>query len=132
MPVTEGGTILATYGAPPEKDPDPRSALLAEIARTEAAVEWLQQEVAALEADALVKGTRFVRTVTDNDGSKVTTAEAGVVRHGLVALYLEERHHLRGLCRDAMRMEIEDDSGVSGLDELAARRAADRRTDSTG
>lgn len=123
---------MATYGLPSDEAQDPRSVVLAEIARTTAAVEWLAAEVGSLSPEALVKGTRFVRTTTDAEGNKVTVAEAGVVRHGLLALYLEERHHLRGLCRDAMRMDIEDDGEVSPLDELAARRAADRNSDPPG
>lgn len=115
-----------TYGTAGAEQ-DPRAVLLAEIARTTAAVEWLAEQVKALDVDQLVKGTKFVRTTTTADGEKTTTAEAGVIRHGLIALYLEERHHLRGLCRDAMRMDIEEDTGVSRLDELAQRRAADRR-----
>lgn len=120
---------MSTYGTPDEADVDPKAVLVAEIARTEAAVAWLAERIGALDPDSLVKGTKFVRTTTNAEGEKTTTAEAGVVRHGLVALYLEERHHLRGLCRDALRMDIEEDTGVSRLDELAARRAADRRPD---
>lgn len=118
---------MSTYGTTSPDVPDPKAVLVAEIARTEAAVTWLAERIADLDPDSLVKGTKFVRTTTNSDGEKTTTAEAGVVRHGLVALYLEERHHLRGLCRDALRMDLDDDTGVSRLDELAARRAADRR-----
>lgn len=117
---------MATYGTRNGGTPDPRAALLAEIARTEAAIEWLRVQVEALGPDDLVGGTRFVRTRTKSDGEETTTTEAGVVRHGLVALYLEERHHLRGLCRDALRSDVEDQTGVSALDELASRRASAR------
>jgi len=113
----------------PEPGTDPREVLLAEIARTQAAVEWLAGQVAALDTDALIKGTRYVRTTTTEDGKRKTVAEAGTARHELLALYMEERHHLRGLCRDALRVDLEEDDGVSALDELAARRAADRRPD---
>jgi hypothetical protein len=93
-------------------------------------VEWLAEQVAALGSDALVKGTRFVRTTTDAAGNRTTVAEAGAARHELLALFLDERRHLRALCRDALRNELfgDDDSGEpSALDELAARRAAERK-----
>lgn len=124
---------MNTYGTSGESV-DPASALLAEIARTTAAVEWLAGEVAALGAEALVKGTRYVRTTTDKDGIKTTVAEAGTVRHGLLSLYIEERRHLHELCRSALRLRIDEtvEEEVSLLDELAARRAAARMPNTSG
>ena len=126
--------MSGTYGTAGDQAPDPAEVLLAEIARTTAAVQWLHEQVSTLGAEALVKGTRFVRTTTDDNGKKVTVAEAGVVRHGLLTLYLEERQHLRALCRDALRIRPEEDTGegVSLLDELAARRATARHADTSG
>lgn len=124
---------MSTYGIANPSEPDPRAVLLAEMARTTAAVEWLHEQISALGPEALVKGTRFVRTTTDEDGRKVTVAEAGTVRHGLLALYIDERRHLHELCRDALRLGIDEqaEEGVNLLDELAARRAATRPSDPT-
>ena len=90
-----------TYGTA-KKDLDARAALDEEIRRTAGAVDWLQEQVAALEPDQLTKGTKFVRTTTAADGSKTTVAEAGVARHELLQLLIEERRHLHALCRDAL------------------------------
>lgn len=125
---------MTTYGNGSTPSTDPVAVLLAEITRTAAAVEWLGEQVATLGPEALVKGTRFVRTTTNEAGEKVTVAEAGTVRHGLLALYIEERRHLHELCRDALRLRINEDQseGASLLDELAARREAARRPDASG
>ena len=90
-----------TYGAA-KTGLDARAALDDEIRRTAGAIEWLQTQVAALEPDQLTKGTKFVRTTTAPGGEKTTVAEAGVARHELLQLLIEERRHLHALCRDAL------------------------------
>jgi hypothetical protein len=103
----------ATYGGTP-RPITTKAALAAEIARTNAAVEWLQGQIAALAPTDLIRGTKFVRrTESEKDGTSTTT-EAGAVRHELLALYLEERRHLHALIRD----------GLAHLDADDARRAA--------
>jgi hypothetical protein len=89
----------ATYGTPVSLAA--RDALLAELARTNAAVEWLRGEVAKLTPDQLIRGTRYVRR-TEKDGDVATTTEAGAARHEFLALYMEERRFLRQLVIDAL------------------------------
>lgn len=103
-----------TYGTP--ETLTARDALLAELGRTSGAVEWLRTQVAALEPDQLVRGTRYVRR-TEKDGEVATTTEAGAARHELLQLYMEERRFLHALCRDALAMK---DSPAA---RLAARAA---------
>jgi hypothetical protein len=93
---------VTTYGTPPE-GLTARDALLAELARTSGAVEWLRGQVAELQPDQLVRGTKYVRR-TEKDGEVATTTEAGAARHELLALYMEERRFLHALCRDALAM----------------------------
>lgn len=93
-----------TYGTPQE-GLTARAALDEEIRRTAGAISWLQVQVAELNPEHLTKGTKFVRTVTASDGTKSTVAEAGMARHPLLQLLIEERKHLHALCRDALAVD---------------------------
>jgi hypothetical protein len=108
MPTREQTSASArTYGTP-NAAITPREALLAEIARTTGAIEWLQQEIAQLEPEQLYRGTRSVKRVDNGDGGTRTTTEAGSTRHELLALFIEERRHLHALCRDALSLKQPD------------------------
>lgn len=102
----------ATYGT--ARPIGTKAALSAEIARTNAAVEWLHTQIGALTPDQLIRGTKFVRRTQSEKDGESTVTEAGAVRHELLALYLEERRHLHALIRD----------GLAHLDADDARRAA--------
>lgn len=91
-----------TYGTPAQVTA--HEALLAEIARTSGAVEWLQAQVAELSPDQLIRGTRSVKRTEDATGTKTVT-EAGTARHELLQLLIEERRHLHALCRDALNVK---------------------------
>lgn len=94
-----------TYGAALPVPISPHAALLAEIARTNAAVEWLAAQVGELKPEALHRGTKSVRRTEDSDGSVKTVTEAGNVRHELLSLFIEERRHLHALCRDVLSVK---------------------------
>ncbi len=103
VPAVPGSRMSApTYGTPEPRAA--RDALLGELARTEAAVEWLREQVAQLEPEQLVRGTKYVRR-TEKDGEIATTTEAGAARHELLQLYMEERRFLHALCRDALAIK---------------------------
>lgn len=91
-----------TYGTAAVNPLAPQEALLAEIARTNAAVEWLAGQVGELKPEQLVRGTKSIRRTEESDGSVKTVTEAGSARHELLALFIEERRHLHALCRDAL------------------------------
>lgn len=91
-----------TYGAIGSEPISPQAALVAEIARTNAAIEWLAAQVGELKPAELIRGTKSIRRIEDSDGSVKTVTEAGSVRHELLALFIEERRHLHALCRDAL------------------------------
>lgn len=96
---------MSTYGAGDAKPTTARDALLSEISRTQASIEWLSVQLGELKPEQLVTGTKFVRTTTNPEGGKTVVAEAGSVRHELLALFIEERRHLHALCRDLISAE---------------------------
>lgn len=108
-----GVVSVPTYGsAAGQRVVTPQAALAAEIARTNAAVEWLAVQVGELKPDALIRGTKSIRRTEMSDGSVKTVTEAGSVRNELLALFIEERRHLHALCRDALSVKtVEPPSG---------------------
>lgn len=96
-----------TYGTGERSTITPQEALLREIDRTNAAIDWLQIQIHALTSDQLIRGTRSVKRIEDASGVRTVT-EAGSTRHELLALFIEERRHLHALCRDALSMRGPD------------------------
>ena len=103
----------STYGTP-DATLTPQAALLAEIARSAGAVEWLSKQVAELKADQLIRGTKSVRRIEDADGGIKTITEAGTARHELLQLFIEERRFLHALCRDALTVKSSEPSPPGG------------------
>jgi hypothetical protein len=100
----------STYSQPATTRLTPLQALHAEIDRTNAAIEWLAEQIHALTPDQLIRGTRSVKRTEDANGIRTVT-EAGSTRHELLALFIEERRHLHALCRDALATKSTDTGG---------------------
>lgn len=96
---------VRTYGLPMEIDP--ADALLQEVHRTAGAVAWLEEQVRALDPDALVWGRTKYRTGRSVDGPVDLTDEAAAVNIWL-QLYRDERAHLVKVCTAAISAGVEE------------------------
>lgn len=92
--------MVDTYGLPVEVTPE--QAILAEVHRTAGHIAWLEQQIRALDPEALIWGVTRVKEGGEDRG---TTEEAGV--HVWLKLYQAERAHLAKVAADAIRVGIE-------------------------
>lgn len=73
---------------------DPEAMILALVRQQAQIVGWLRAEVARLDPEALVRGTRAVRRTVTSAGQfpgETTTTEAGAAEHVLSVMYARER-----------------------------------------
>ncbi|MFI7073580.1 hypothetical protein [Micromonospora sediminicola] len=96
---------VATFGLP--REIDPRDALLEEVYRTAGAVDWLHQQVQALQADQVVWGVTEEVTKDAGEFPGVDTTRAAEVNIW-VQLWQRERAHLVKVAKEAISAGIEE------------------------
>jgi hypothetical protein len=104
----QGYAAVRTYGLPLD-DGNPDDILLAEVRRSAGIVAWLEQQIAALPAGDVIRGTRLVRKVETSAGAfpgTTTTSEAGPQEHLWSQLFARERRHLADVCAKAIQAGI--------------------------
>jgi len=96
---------VATFGLP--REIDPRDALLEEVYRTAGAVDWLHQQVQALQAQEVIwgKAEEVDKQAGEYPGTD-TTSKAAV--HVWVQLWQAERSHLVKVAKEAISAGIEE------------------------
>jgi hypothetical protein len=103
--VALASAAVATFGLP--REVDPRDALLEEVYRSAGAVDWLHQQVQALEADAVVWGkAEEVEKQAGEFPGLDTTHKAAV--NVWVQLWQAERAHLVKVAKEAINCGIEE------------------------
>ncbi|MEU8334817.1 hypothetical protein [Micromonospora tulbaghiae] len=96
---------VATFGLP--REIDPRDALLEEVYRTAGAVDWLHQQVQALQANEVVWGVTEEVTKDAGEFPGVDTTRAAEVNIW-VHLWQRERAHLVKVAKEAISAGIEE------------------------
>lgn len=96
---------VTTFGLP--REIDPRDALLEEVYRSAGAVDWLQQQVRALEAEQVVwgKAEQVEKQAGEFPGVDTTYRAAANV---WVELLSRERKHLVDVCKAAIAAGLEE------------------------
>lgn len=103
--IAKAATAVATFGLP--REIDPRDALLEEVYRSAGAVDWLRQQVQALEADAVIWGKAEEVEKQAGEFPGVDTTHKAAV-HVWVELYARERKHLVDVAKVAIAAGIEE------------------------
>ncbi|MFG2046151.1 hypothetical protein ACGFIW_01805 [Micromonospora sp. NPDC048935] len=103
--VAEAAKAVATFGLP--REVDPRDALLEEVHRTAGAVEWLHQQVQALQAEQVVWGVTSEITKDAGEFPGVDTTRAAEV-NVWVKLWQSERDRLVKVCKEAIGAGLEE------------------------
>jgi hypothetical protein len=103
--VAKAVAAVATFGLP--REIDPRDALLEEVYRSAGAVDWLHQQVQALEAKDVVwgKSEEVEKQASEYPGVDVTHKAAVNV---WVELWRAERAHLVKVAKEAINCGIEE------------------------
>lgn len=96
---------VRTFGLP--REIDPRDALLEEVYRTAGAVDWLHQQVQALQADDVVWG-KTEEVVKDAGEFPGTDTTYGARVNTWVQLWQQERAHLVRVSKEAINAGIEE------------------------
>lgn len=105
----ELSAALVTYGL--RRDVTPQQALLEEVQWTSGHVQWLREQVQALEAEQVHVGPQQLTTVEGRAaGGRVdtTTTTGGARIHVLLDLYQRERKHLVEVSAVAMKLGLEE------------------------
>lgn len=97
----QAAAAAAEYGLP--IDTDPGQALLDEVSRSAGLVHFIGLQIRAIPggADALVRGTKYVRRRETNAGTETIT-EVAPGLHQWVLLYAQERAHLTKVAAAAL------------------------------
>jgi hypothetical protein len=103
--VALASAAVVTFGLP--REIDPRDALLEEVYRSAGAVDWLHQQVQALEAEAVVwgKAEEVEKQAGEFPGTDITHKAAV---HVWVQLWQAERTHLVKVAKEAINCGIEE------------------------
>lgn len=96
---------VATFGLP--REIDPRDALLEEVYRTAGAVDWLHQQVQALQAEQVVWGKTEAVEKQAGEFPGVDTKHAAEV-NVWVQLWRAERAHLVKVAKEAIGAGLEE------------------------
>lgn len=96
---------VATFGLP--RTVDPRDALLEEVYRTAGAVDWLHQQVQALQTDDVVWGVTEEVTKDSGEFPGTDTTRAAEV-NVWVRLWQQERAHLVRVAKEAIGAGLEE------------------------
>ncbi|MGA3562643.1 hypothetical protein [Melissospora conviva] len=96
---------VAAFGLP--REIDPRDALLEEVYRTAGAVDWLHQQVQALQAAEVVWGVTEEVTKDAGEFPGVDTTRSAEV-NVWVRLYAQERAHLVRVAKEAIGAGLEE------------------------
>jgi hypothetical protein len=96
---------VATFGLP--REIDPRDALLEEVYRTAGAVDWLHQQVQALQVDDVVWGVTEEVVKDSGEFPGIDTTQAAKV-NVWVQLWQQERAHLVRVAKEAINAGIEE------------------------
>lgn len=106
--VQEAAAVAAVTRLNLNRDVDPGTALLEEVARAAGVVAWLVEKVGSLpDDDAVVRGTRFVRRKETSAGVETTT-EVGAQVHVWWAMLERERDRLTRACAAALAAGVEE------------------------
>lgn len=103
--VAEAARAVATFGLP--REVDPRDALLEEVYRTAGAVDWLHQQVQALQAEQVVWGKTEEVDKQAGEFPGTDTKRAAEV-NVWVQLWMAQRAHLVKVCEKAIGAGLEE------------------------
>lgn len=105
LQTAQAETAVATFGLP--REVDPRDALLEEVYRSAGAVDWLQRQVRALEAEDVVWGKSEEVNKQSGEFAGVDTTYRAAI-HVWVDLLNRERKHLVDVCKTAIAAGLEE------------------------
>lgn len=103
--VAQAQAAVVTFGLP--REVDPRDALLEEVYRSAGAVDWLHQQVQALEAEQVVWGKSEEVEKQAGEFPGVDTTHRAAV-NVWVELWQKERAHLVKVAKEAISCGIEE------------------------